>query len=187
MLTKSEIRKIYKQKREDMNKSDVAEKSRRAAEAFIASKLYKNASQLMLYMPLGNETDTAAIISAALADGKKLVLPVTDRKTYEITPVLWDGESELCEGAFSVKEPVDASLADMSKLDVVIVPGIAFDKGGARVGFGKGCYDRLLEGISAVKVGFCYDFQLADKIPADEHDVKMDFLVTDSGLLRTEK
>lgn len=187
MLTKSEIRKIYKQKRADMNKADVAEKSRMAAEAFIASKLYRNASQLMLYMPLGNETDTAAIIAAALADGKKLVLPLTDRKTYEITPVLWDGESELREGAFSVKEPADARLADISRLDLVIVPGISFDMSGARVGFGKGCYDRFLEGISAVKLGFCYDFQLADKIPADEHDVKMDFLVTESGLVRTKK
>lgn len=137
MLTKSEIRKIYKQKRADMNKADVAEKSHMATDAFIASTLYKNASQLMLYMPLGNETDTAAIMAAALADGKKLVFPVTDRKTFGITPVLWDGKSEFCEGAFSVKEPVGAEAADMSKLDVVIVPGVAFDKSGARVGFGK--------------------------------------------------
>lgn len=187
MLTKSEIRKIYKQKRADMNKADAVKKSRMVANAFIASELYTNASRLMLYMPLGNETDTAAIIAAALADGKKLVFPVTDRSTCEITPVLWDGESELSEGAFSVKEPVGTMLADVSRLDAVIVPGIAFDMSGARVGFGKGCYDRFLEGISAVKVGFCYDFQLADKIPTDEHDVKMDFLVTESGLIRTEK
>jgi len=68
----------------------------------------------------------------------------------------------------------------------VIVPGIAFDKAGSRIGFGKGCYDMFLDGLNAVKIGFCYDFQVMDEIPSDDHDIRMDFLVTEKGVLRCQ-
>ena len=83
-------------------------------------------------------------------------------------------------------EPQSTDITDMTKTDVVLVPGIAFDKSGARVGFGKGCYDMLLERYSGVKIGVCYDFQICYKIPADTHDVRMDYILTESGLKKCE-
>ena len=74
-------------------------------------------------------------------------------------------------------------MADMTKTDVILVPGIAFDKHGGRVGFGKGCYDRLLETLDAVFVGVCFDFQISDEIELEERDVKMHFLLSESGFL----
>ena len=91
------------------------------------------------------------------------------------------------KGAFSVYEPDSAELADINEIDVVIVPGVAFDKSGTRIGFGKGCYDRFLKQISSVKIGFCYEFQICDKIIADEHDINMDYLVTEKGLIKCDK
>lgn len=179
---KNQIREQNRIKRRAMDKTEVAEKSKAAARVFLESALYQKAEQIMLYLPLGNETDTSDIISAAFCDGKRLVLPVTDPKTGEITPCVYEKDTELAQGAFSVTEPLGAEPADMSKTDVVLVPGIAFDLSGNRVGFGKGCYDRLLKCTTAIKIGFCYDFQICPEISADEHDVKMDFLVTEKGI-----
>ncbi len=184
---KNQIREQNKIKRRAMDKTQVAEKSKRAAKAFLQSELYKNARQIMAYLPLGNETDTSEIIDAAFGDGKRLVLPVTDHKTGEITPCVYEKDTKLTKGAFSVTEPSKIVPADMSKTDVVLVPGIAFDLSGNRVGFGKGCYDRLLKDTAAVKVGLCYDYQICPEIPADEHDVRMDLLITESGAICIDK
>lgn len=186
MLMKKEIRKTIKEKRSAMDKAEVAQKSAAAAQMFLLSEFYKSARQFMLYMPLGNETDTSEIMKAAFQDGKSVVLPVTDEKSDRITPCLITEETEFIAGAFSVREPAEWKEADMSKTDVIIVPGIAFDRSGARVGFGKGCYDMLLKSSPSVKVGFCYGFQICDEIPFEEHDIKMDYLVTEKGIVKCE-
>lgn len=180
---KDEIRKTNKQKRREMSKSEVCEKSRLAAEHFLKSDIYKNANCIMLYMPLGNETDTKDIMSAAFLDKKRVALPKTDAESGKITAVFVENGANFEKGAFFVPEPTEWTEADISMIDAVVVPGIAFDKGGARVGFGKGCYDGFLKGLMAVKIGLCYDFQICDKILCEEHDVRMDFIVSESGVI----
>ena len=177
---KNEIRKEFKKKRATMEKAEVLEKSRIICDLFLKSEIYKNAKVIMAYMPLGNETDTSYIIKKAFRDGKRIVLPVTDEQSGDITPCFVLEDSKFEKGAFSVTEPADKVEANTDDIDVVIVPGIAFDKKGARVGFGKGCYDRFLNKTNAVKVGFCYGFQICDDIPGEFHDVKMDFLFTEN-------
>lgn len=183
---KNEIRKINKIKRLQMGVEESKEKSNLAASVFLESDFYKNSSRIMLYVPICNETDTSLIIEKAFADEKKCIFPKTDVNTGVITPYYADKNTEFKKGAFSVFEPEKGEAADIGQIDVIIVPGIAFDKTGTRVGFGKGCYDRFLNGVNLVKIGFCYDFQIADIIPADVHDVKMDFLITESGLIKCE-
>ncbi len=180
---KNEIRKANKERRAKMSREEVARKSFDASKLFLSSPIYKNAIQIMLYMPLGNETDTLEIINAAFNDKKTVVLPVTDKANGEITAYEVCKETAFEKGAFSILEPQNAKKADMSKTDVVLVPGIAFSKSGARVGFGKGCYDKLLALSNAVKVGFCYDFQLCYGIKPEWHDVKMDYIVTENEII----
>ena len=180
---KNQIRKEMKKKRRSMELSEVAEKGQKAAELFLNCEIYKSAQTIMLYMPLGNETDTSEIIKKAFCDGKRLVLPVTDEESGKITPYVFEEATELEKGGFSVVEPKHALLAKQSEIDAVIVPGIAFDQRGARVGFGKGCYDMFLSGMETVKIGFCYDFQICVEIPSDAHDVKMDFIVTKNRII----
>ena len=179
---KTEIRRINKEKRNLMAEDEVLQKSIAASEIFLSSLIYKNSKTLMLYMPLGNETDTTFIIDTALKDGKTLVFPVTDKYTGRITPYCADAATEFVKGNFSVQEPSKTKIADVAEIDTVLVPGIAFDKYGNRVGFGKGCYDEFLKRADAVFVGFCYEFQVCDEIDADCYDVKMDFLVTEKGM-----
>ena len=182
MISKSEIRKINKDKRKAMTKEEVAEKSALAQKAFLGSELYKNASQIMLYMPLGNEIGTDEMLKAAFADDKKVVLPVTNGETGEITPYLITKDTQFAVGAFKVREPIGAEIADVSKTDLIIVPGIAYDRRGARVGFGKGCYDMLLCNSKAVNVGYCYEYQICDEIEDEAHDMRMDYLLTENGI-----
>ena len=181
---KNEIRKTYKQKRSQMSKDDVTSKSEVASRLFLDSDIYKHCNTIMLYMPLGNEADTHTIIDSAFSMGKKVVFPVTDAESGEITPYYAMADTEFFKGAFSVSEPSGTNRALAEDIDVIVVPGISFAKNGARVGFGKGCYDRLLKQSNAVKVGFCYEFQICEDIPVDKHDISMDYLVTENGLFK---
>lgn len=181
---KNKIRKQNKLKRAQMEDAEVKEKSALAAGNFLGSDIYKSCTSLMLYMPLKNETDTAEIINAAFADGKRAIFPVTNSETGVITPYYAKADTEFCVGAFGVREPNTKEAAATCDIDVILVPGIAFSRKGVRVGFGKGCYDRLLKDTNVVKVGFCYDFQLCDEISADSHDVNMDYIVSESGIIK---
>ena len=182
---KNELRKIYKLKRREMTVEEVEVKSKKACKHFLESDLYKNADTLMLYMPLGKETDTTDIINCAFSDGKKVAFPVTDEASAQITPCYATVDTEFSKGGFSVKEPDVKVVANAKDFDVIIVPGIAFDKKGCRIGFGKGCYDKLLVGTDAVKIGFCYDLQIFDNIPTEEFDIKMDYIITEKGINKT--
>lgn len=184
-MKKDELRRINRAKRNEMKPYENKEKSKKASENFIKSDIYKNSNVIMLYYPLGNETDTLYIFKNALADNKMVVFPVTDTVTNELTAVFADSNTQFSKGAYSVYEPDIKKVFD-EKIDLVIVPGIAFDKRGFRVGFGKGCYDRFLDKIIAVKVGFCYDFQIVDVIENDSFDIKMDYLVSESGMMVCE-
>lgn len=186
MMTKHEIRERNKTLRRQMSRDDIETKSQAAAEVFLKSELYAASKQIMLYMPLGNELNLTAVKKAALADGKGVVLPVTEKNSGIITPICVNENTVFEKGSFSVMEPQSTEIADMTKTDVVLVPGIAFDKSGARIGFGKGCYDMLLEHYNGIKIGVCYEFQLQNEIPKELHDIKMDYILTESGLEKCE-
>lgn len=183
---KNEIRRINKIRRAEMSKEEVINKSKACAAVFLSSDLYKNADTIMLYIPIGNETGTGEIIKKAYEDGKKCIFPVTDEASGIITPCYADYNTEFVKGAFSVFEPSELKPVPPGDIDVIIVPGIAFDLKGARIGFGKGCYDRLLSQTKAVKVGYCYNLQLCDSLACEAHDINMDFLITESGLIACE-
>ena len=181
MSEKEQLRKALKEKRKSLSAAEVDEKSSVAAKIFLESDVYKKASTIMLYMPIQNEVDTSRIIDRAFMDKKQLVFPVTDRKNGVITPYLAEDKTEFKKGAFSVPEPALRKEISFEEIDVILVPGIVFDKSGNRIGFGKGCYDLFLCKCNALKTGVCYEFQLFDKIPADEHDIKMDYILTEAG------
>lgn len=184
-MKKEVLREIGKIKRKGMSKREVLEKSKQAANFFLDSRSYQKAEVIMLYYPLGNETDTSEILKNALNDEKTVLYPITDIYTNKITPVIVNSKTDFAKGAYSVFEPTEKNVYN-GKIDVILVPGIMFDKNGWRVGFGKGCYDRFLENTDAVKIGFCYDFQIADKIDNDKFDIKLNYLVSESGMVVCE-
>lgn len=187
MIMKDKIRQELKLKRKQMPKEEAAEKSRCASRLFLESSFYKSANVIMLYMPLGNETNTENISFSALKDGKRIVFPKTDRESGEITPIYADEATDFEKGAFSVLEPKSLSVADVNDIDIIIVPGIAFTKSGKRIGFGKGCYDRLLENFAKTKIGFCFEYQLCSEFESEAHDKKMDFIITEERVINCRK
>ena len=181
---KNTIRLENKNKRKLMTIDDVLTKSEACQMNFLKTSIYKNAQCIMIYKPLGNETKTDIILNKAISDGKKIVYPVTDEQSGIITPYFADEKTLFKKGAFSVSEPVGVQKTPLDDIDVVIVPGIAFDKSGGRIGFGKGCYDMFLKGFNPIKIGFCYDFQISRSIPTDDNDVKMDYIISENGFFK---
>lgn len=114
---------------------------------------------------------------------KKIALP---RVVGEHLTLHWvDGPASLVKGRFGILEPPDsAPIADVRALDLILVPGVAFDHGGGRLGRGRGYYDRLLAGTPAFKVGVCFDSQIVSKVPCEPHDIRMDAVITPSGMVR---
>ena len=87
-------------------------------------------------------------------------------------------------GAFQIEEPIGNNIVDIHKIDLIIVPAVALDSNGNRVGRGKGYYDRLLIDSNSIKIGVCYDFQLFDCIDAESHDVPLDIVITPSEIIK---
>lgn len=181
------IRNNIKQIRKNMAETDVKKLSYMASEIFLESDVYKNSKVIMCYMPLKGEADTSFIMEKAFLDGKKVAVPVTHPVGLDISPYYITEKTEYKKGSFSVKEPIGESVAEKEDIDLIIVPGVAFDKRGVRLGFGKGCYDRFLEDFKGIKVGFSLGFQIYDEIPSEKHDVKMDYIVTENGIISNKK
>jgi len=94
-----------------------------------------------------------------------------------------DGPDMLQRGAFGILEPGGGCVEHPPKADVILVPGLAFDRRGSRLGRGRGYYDRLLEKFEGTRVGVCFEGQVVESVPAEPHDIPMNFLLTPGGLI----
>jgi 5-formyltetrahydrofolate cyclo-ligase len=182
-IDKNYARENGKAKRRGMSRGEVIEKSYAISLSVLQSEVYKNAKSVMLYMPIGSEVLTSLIRADAEECGKTVFYPVTDEKTGEISAYSVTDKTEFKKGGFSIPEPQNALVTDPAEIELVIVPGVAFSRSGDRVGFGKGCYDRFLKKTQAKRIGICYEAQLLDEIAADENDERMDYIVTENGIV----
>jgi len=137
------------------------------------------------YVAARKECDPEATLAAALARGATVALPRVDLGNDRIEWRRHTRDRELVRGAFGILEPgPDSDSIDPATIAVVLVPGVAFDVRGHRLGLGKGFYDRALpELTSALRIGLAYDFQLVDELPVEAHDVAMHLVVTDARLV----
>lgn len=151
-----------------------------AQENVVQSREFQSAKIVGAYFATGSEVKTDLLIGEAKRLGKVLVLPRTEGDMinfYEISST-----DELAAGRFGVMEPPPTHPA--RRIDLLVVPGIAFDKKGYRLGYGKGYYDRYLsEKKPQFAIGLAYNFQLLESLPHDAHDVKMHAVATEDGIL----
>ena len=165
----------------------------RAVESFdLCDRLkaqFQSAHTILFFAPLPDELDVWPVLELSLALGTTCGLPFFDaeKKTYGAR-VLEKLATDIVTGKFGVREPA-ASCAEMplDRFDLVLVPGVAFDLPGNRLGRGQGFYDRLLAETSGVKCGVGYDFQLLEKIPAEPHDEKVKFILTPNRCVKAKK
>jgi len=152
--------------------------------AFLETDHFKRARSVLVYSPIHFEVDTELIVRSALASGKKVAFPVV--MGHELIFREVRDVSSLKKGAFGILEPcASGRIFAVEEADILVIPGVAFDLNGHRIGYGKGYYDKTihrLEGHGKL-VGLCYDFQLVDEILGEAHDVKMDLIITDKRVV----
>lgn len=181
---KREIRKKYKTARNQMNEQQVSVLSEKICKYVMESDIFQCAEYILAYYPLGNEADVRRIVETAWEMGKHVAFPKVfgDSMAYFETRDF----SELHPGTFGVMEPEETKEVSWEQA-LILTPGVAFDRNGNRMGFGKGYYDKYLSGYpECVTIGVAYDMQMAEEIPVEETDVPLDFMVTELGMWKTK-
>lgn len=158
--------------------SDFSEKILKRLEE---TELFRQASCIALYHAIPGEVQTAGILER-WSDKKRLLLPLVVGDDLCFSP--YRSDDTLTPGAFGILEPTETETAiPESAIDLIIVPGIAFDRQLNRMGRGKGYYDRLLATLQAPKIGICFHFQLQETIPIEPFDQKMDLIITEKEMI----
>jgi 5-formyltetrahydrofolate cyclo-ligase len=148
--------------------------------AEIVEKLWQRIGEsrvVMAFWPLPDEVDIRPLIDRLVDEGKTVLLPkVTGDETMELRR--YTSQADLSEGAFHIMEPVGEPFVDYGQIDVALVPGVAFDAAGHRLGRGRGYYDRFLSEWPAIyKIGVCFPFQRVAEVPVEAHDVVLDQII----------
>lgn len=168
---KKEIRARIRGIKKNLGAEILSEMSVGAVDAVESNDIYRSAHVVMLYHPLWDEVDVRPLFGRALGDGKRVVLPTV--KGDDIVPVEIHSDTEWIVGEYNILEPVAEEYH--GDIDLVLVPGLAFDRQGNRLGRGKGYYDRFLSGHQkAYKLGICFGFQMLESVPAEPFDWRMD-------------
>ena len=171
--TKAELRKLVKTRIKNMTEEEKKKESEDVMMKLENTQQFKSAKTILLFHSLPDEVCTHELIEK-YASKKKILLPVIDGEKWHIR----EYKGDLKTGEYNIQEPTGVNYYDYGSIDLVVVPGVCFDKDKGRVGRGKGYYDRILNEIKAFKIGICFDCQLLSKVPAEEWDVKMDQVMT---------
>lgn len=189
-LKSRQRRKAYDVRNEQIDK-DVM--SRIICAQFVAHPVYQQAKTVMWYIHCRSEVRTQSALLGELDAGKRMVIPycTKDQQGHNKLGLWWlEDFAELVPGMWGILEPPKQRWGELGKevapeqLDCVMVPGVAFDRNGGRLGNGAGYYDRLLKGVraDAVLIGVCFESQLVEQVAMDAHDVAMDIVMTEKNL-----
>jgi 5-formyltetrahydrofolate cyclo-ligase len=170
----------------------VADRSEIIAQKLDSLACMKDAASIMCYVSFGNEVYTHSLIKKWICEGRQISVPSVanavngSRSMYAVK--LTDFSELSAKGKYGILEPplLDSNIIDPSDIDIIIVPGSAFDINKNRMGYGAGFYDTFFASVpaeSCKKVGICFDFQVFNLIPYDEHDIPLDLLVTDKRII----
>lgn len=184
-ISKAEIRARSFQYRREL-----ADKDRRSEDAcsrFCSRSAYATAKTVLVYLHIRTELRTTSLVTNLRRDGKEIVIPFCVGNNLKL--FRFSDPAELAVGGFGILEPLDSlrclpeKLARPHELDLLAVPGVAFDRRGGRIGHGRGYFDRLLRRVrpDAITLGLAFDCQLFDRVPMEAHDVPLDGVVTESA------
>lgn len=188
---KAELRRAMKARRKEISAD---EKS--AADAVICEKLkarsdigemvdpFDFGSPLAVYLASQDEINIDPYIEYMLRAGVEVVAPRWNGETYKLARLKGLDEKNMRRGPMGIREPVDADIVEPKEVSAWIIPGLAFTRGGKRLGYGGGWYDRLLASApkDAVKIGVAYSFQIVDDLPSEPHDVLLTDVVDEKGM-----
>lgn len=181
---KASVRRLVLAKRGRISGEERAAAARAVAGSMSAMPEVEAAAAVLGYASFGTELATDDTMAALLAAGKRLLLPFVDGRELRAAEV--GSVEDLAPGYRGIREPVARTPVDPALASVVLVPGVAFDETGRRLGYGGGFYDAFLASIDrgTVRVGLCFDLQVVPEVPAGEGDERVDAIVTERRVIR---
>lgn len=187
---KNEFRKLARERILAMSEQQRKNKSLKAVSNLKSLDEFSRAKCVMVYVSKEDEVDTIGLITDMLKSGKRVAVPFVDEERMELIPCEISTLEELAVGTFGVMEPDpgDLRIVNTEEIDVVVVPGMAFDRNCNRLGRGKGYFDRFLKRLKGGKkvIGLAFSEQVFDSIPVEENDVKVDIVITESSIIRCD-
>ncbi|MCD6570561.1 MAG: 5-formyltetrahydrofolate cyclo-ligase [Deltaproteobacteria bacterium] len=185
MHSKSEIRKVALESRKSLDRGKRASWEK-AIQGYLANaSVFKAARIVALYVPIQGEVD---VLTLWQAHDKVIVFPRVEGDALKFYPARV--KDDLSEGGFGILEPAPSACQrwiEVSDIDLILIPGLVFDRAGFRIGYGKGFYDRLLNCYpDVVTMGPCFDDFFVERLPVDPWDAGVDFVVTQSGIFKSE-
>ena len=171
-MDKKELRAKVRAQKRAMTEEQIVRKSQALAEQFVRSEAYRNAKSIYGYLPYNQEVRTVPMLEQAQKDGKRVAVP----KCYddEMRFIWLDDLTRVEKGYAGIPEPIDDSPVADDPTALVLMPGMAFDPQGHRIGYGGGFYDKFLAKESHPTLALCYDFQVFDSLETEEFDIPVD-------------
>lgn len=182
---KQEARKKLLMLRKNLSKNEVLEKSEKIKYRLFKMSEFTQASTILFYVSYDNEVYTHEMIKESIANKKNVVVPFTDIKNKKLILSKLDCWDDLSPSAYNILECKKEKIKEISvnELDLIIVPGVGFDKHGHRIGHGKGYYDNLLKNSEKLTIGLAFEFQIIENIPIEKHDISIKKIVTEKRLI----
>ncbi|MBP3585604.1 MAG: 5-formyltetrahydrofolate cyclo-ligase [Peptococcaceae bacterium] len=184
---KNQLRKQYKQIREQLTIEQVKKNSAQIADRLFQTSFWQNSSTVMLYLSFQNEVMTDQIYRQGWLEGKTMLLPICSAQNGIMTMSVLSSFDQLIPNRYGIRElpaPVQQIIAPQ-KIDLCLIPGIAFDRYGNRLGFGSGYYDRYLAQIAShvPRIALAHSCQIYDGLlPVDQYDLPIHYMLTEYGL-----
>lgn len=174
---KRELRRRMLARRNALTGTEVSDYSENICRKVLAMPVYQRAHDICLYMPIQNEVDVSMLIAPARAQGKTVWLPRVVGEEMDF--YLYEEDTCLFTGAYGIREPQSTQILIPHEYVLVVMPGAVFSTDNDRIGYGGGYYDRYLSRYPMCKtVAVCYDFQIVPELPADLHDVRPQFVIS---------
>ncbi|EGO64653.1 5-formyltetrahydrofolate cyclo-ligase [Acetonema longum] len=183
---KQQLRRYMREERRRRSAQTVAAGSEQITAFFCSWPVYQKSAMVMFYLAMPDEPQTEQMIQDALGRHKRVCVPLLGEKYGEMTAAEITGLDDLVTGKLELKmpDPDKARIISPAAIDLVVVPAVAFDRSGNRLGMGAGYYDRFLpQTPQCIRLGLAWQFQLVDSLPAEKHDVRMQYLLNEGGFL----
>lgn len=183
-VTKKKLREHMLERRNQLSLSDVQEKSFKINQQLFLLDTYYSAKIILTYLPIKKEPNSLLIIKNAWQQKKQVLVPLTCPTNKTLLLSRLESLEELTEGYYSIPEPKQEFFrpADPLSVDICLLPGVAFDHSGYRLGYGGGYFDRFLPSLQpdCLKIALAYDFQVLDTLPRTKYDLPVDIIITET-------
>jgi 5-formyltetrahydrofolate cyclo-ligase len=179
---KASLRKLVAEARDGLTPEERLTKSREIENRLFRLPEFIGSSVIMFFASFRSEVDTVPMMRRALAEGKRVVLPKVQGKHLALFEIR-DFDKDISSGTWGIPEPHENNCIALDAVDLMIVPGLAFDERGNRLGYGAGFYDRLLASFTKMTVALAFEVQMVSKVPAAQHDIAIKKIMTEKRVI----